>query len=176
MLRHFGKKRAVLKQLSYLLSLQASARHPTSIPHPCSIPLHGDYRARTCIFSVEFRYPVPPCLNKSPEALTGQYPMYIVKFRMHNTSTILSLGPSRIPSRPPSCYLEVSTPYDYHDMTSETLPLLLWRSTVLSTACKSEESAQAIHEVSLDLFVLGFHEQANILLKGLYDLGHGLEF
>jgi hypothetical protein len=29
---------------------------------------------------------------------------------------------------------------------------------------------------SARFFILGFYEQANVLLKGLYDLGHGLEF
>ncbi|KAJ4379553.1 hypothetical protein N0V86_004734 [Didymella sp. IMI 355093] len=61
-------------------------------------------------------------------------------------------------------------------MASKVLPLVPWRKTELPTASKSEQSAQAVHAQALDLFVLGFPEQANTLLKALYDHGHGLEF
>jgi hypothetical protein len=61
-------------------------------------------------------------------------------------------------------------------MASKVLPLIPWQRTELSTAPKSEQSAQAVPEQALDLFVLGFPEQANTLLKALYDYGHGLEF
>jgi hypothetical protein len=61
-------------------------------------------------------------------------------------------------------------------MVSKVLPLVPWHRTELSTASYSGQSAQAVHEQALDLFVLGFPEQANTLLKALYDHGHGLEF
>ncbi|KAJ4309493.1 hypothetical protein N0V94_008901 [Neodidymelliopsis sp. IMI 364377] len=61
-------------------------------------------------------------------------------------------------------------------MTSQFLPLIPWQKTSFLTAQDSRSSASIVQEAALDLFVLGYGEQANALLEALYYHGCGLEF
>jgi hypothetical protein len=61
-------------------------------------------------------------------------------------------------------------------MTSQSLPLIPWQKTSLLTAQDSRSSTSIVQEGALDLFVLGYSDQANTLLEALYHHGCGLEF